>query len=58
MDRFNSGEMVSADSIKIHNNGKRFTTSCKDTLFGGDGITPTIFVAIDTSGHQQKCTGC
>lgn len=52
--RFNSGEMLSADSIKIHNNGKRFYTSCKDTLYGGDGITPTLFVPFDTSRSMQR----
>ncbi|MBC7874152.1 MAG: S41 family peptidase [Ferruginibacter sp.] len=53
-DRFSSGEMLSADSVKIHNNGKKFTTSCKDTLYGGDGITPNVFVPIDTSDTRQK----
>ena len=53
-ERFNSGEMLSADSLKKHNGGKRFTTSCKDTLFGGDGITPNIFVPIDTSNALSK----
>jgi len=53
-ERFNSGEMLSVDSLRIHNNGKRFTTSCKDTLFGGDGITPNVFVPLDTSHAQQK----
>jgi carboxyl-terminal processing protease len=52
-DRYNSGEMISADSVKIHNNGKKFTTNCHDTLFGGDGITPTVFVPLDTSMAQQ-----
>ncbi len=53
-ERFSSGEMLSADSIKIHNNGKRFATACRDTLFGGDGITPSIFVPIDTSLVRQN----
>lgn len=53
-DRFSSGEMLSADSLKSHNNGKRFTNSCRDTLFGGDGITPNVFVPFDTSHSQQK----
>ena len=53
-ERFNSGEMLSADSLKIHNNGKKFMTSCKDTLFGGDGITPNVFVPVDTSHALQK----
>ncbi len=50
-ERYSNGELLTADSLKIHN-GKIFTTSCRDTLYGGDGITPTIFVPIDTS-HQQ-----
>ena len=53
-ERYNSGEMLSADSLKKHNGGKIFTTSCRDTLFGGDGITPNVFVPIDTSRSQQK----
>jgi carboxyl-terminal processing protease len=53
-DRFNSGEMLSADSLKSHNNGKKFTSNCKDTLYDGDGITPNVFVPFDTSRSQQK----
>ena len=52
-ERFSSGELVSADSIKLFN-GKRFMTSCNDTLYGGGGITPSIFIPIDTSVSQQK----
>jgi carboxyl-terminal processing protease len=52
--RFNSGELISADSLKSHNTGKLFTNNCSDTLFGGDGISPTIFVGIDTSVSMQK----
>lgn len=52
--RYSSGEMLSADSLKIHNNGKKYTTSCHDTLFGGDGISPNVFVPADTSHAQQK----
>jgi carboxyl-terminal processing protease len=53
-ERFDKGEMVSADSIKNHNGGKQFYTYCKDTLFGGDGITPNFFVPIDTSKQQRR----
>ncbi len=53
-ERFNSGEMLSLDSLKLHNNGRKYTTSCSDTLFGGDGISPTVFVPVDTSRAQQK----
>jgi carboxyl-terminal processing protease len=52
--RFNSGEMLSFDSLKTHNYGKKFFTSCGDTLYGGDGITPNVFVPIDTSNLLQK----
>jgi carboxyl-terminal processing protease len=47
--RFANGEVYSADSIKKHNTGKIFTTSCSDTVYGGDGITPDVFVPLDTS---------
>lgn len=53
-DRYNRGELVTPDSIKNHGNRKKYTTSCKDTLYGGEGITPNIFVALDTSLMQQK----
>jgi carboxyl-terminal processing protease len=53
-DRFNSGEMLSADSLKSHNNGKKFTNSCRDTLYDGDGISPNVFIPFDTSRSQQK----
>lgn len=47
-----SGELLFADSNKI-NNGKPFVTVCKDTVYGGGGIMPNIFVAIDTLYEQQ-----
>ena len=52
-ERFSNGEMLSADSMKTHN-GKTFATGCRDTLYGGDGITPNVFVPIDTSHSQQR----
>ena len=52
--RYSSGEMLSFDSLKIHNVGKIFTTNCHDTLFGGDGITPNIFVPLDTSRLRNQ----
>lgn len=56
-ERFNSGEMVSFDSIKNHNGGKKFYNSCKDTLYGGDGITPGIFIPLDTTLYHQQLSG-
>lgn len=52
-ERYTSGEMLSPDSIKRHNTGKKFLTRCSDTLFGSDGITPHVFVPIDTSQLRQ-----
>ncbi len=51
--RYSNGELLSADSNKV-NNGKIFITNCKDTVYGGDGIMPNVFVPIDTNGTQQK----
>lgn len=47
-DRFTSGEVYSPDSAKKHN-GKLFITPCNDSVYAGDGITPDVFVPIDTS---------
>ena len=44
---------MSADSNK-YNTGKVFLTSCRDTVYGGDGIMPSVFVPLDTSTLQQK----
>ncbi|MBN8685487.1 MAG: S41 family peptidase [Chitinophagales bacterium] len=52
-DRFNNGEMFSADSMKNHI-GNQFTTNCNDTLYGGGGISPTVFIPVDTSHTRQK----
>ena len=54
LERFNSGEMFSLDSIHNHNKGKKFVTNCSDTLYGGDGITPDIFIAADTNVYKPS----
>lgn len=51
--RYSRGEMLSADSLKMHNGGTPYYTNCHDTLYGGDGITPNVFVPVDTSYAQQ-----
>lgn len=56
-ERFNSGEMVSFDSIKNHNGGKKYFNSCKDTLYAGDGITPVVFIPLDTTLYQRELDG-
>jgi len=49
LDRYNRGEMFSADSIKL-NTDLKFTTLHGRTVYGGGGIMPDIFVPNDTSG--------
>lgn len=51
-ERYNNGEMLSADSMKNHN-GSAFITRCQDTLYGGGGISPGIFIPLDTTRAQQ-----
>ncbi len=46
--RFRSGELTSADSIKVVDSLK-FTTPKGKLVYGGGGITPDVFVAIDTT---------
>lgn len=55
--RFSSGEMFSADSLRNHQNGKKYISNCNDTLYGGDGITPDIFVPADTTLYARKFNG-
>ena len=46
--RFRSGELTSADSIKVVDS-LRFTTPKGKLVYGGGGITPDVFVGIDTT---------
>lgn len=52
LDRYNRGEMFSADSIKL-NTDLAFTTIHGRTVFGGGGIMPDIFVPNDTTGMSS-----
>ncbi len=45
--RFKRGELVSADSIKV-NDTLKYTTPKGKTVYGGGGIIPDVFVAMDT----------
>ena len=51
-DRFNNGEMYYADSIKFPDSLKYFTPKGK-VVYGGGGITPDIFIPIDTSNNND-----
>lgn len=47
IDRYKSGEMESADSIS-HAGEKKFISKSGKVLYGGGGISPDIFVGVDT----------
>ena len=53
-ERYRSGEMYSRDSVRNHNNGKKFFNNCNDTLYDRDGITPDVFVPLDTTAYFNK----
>ncbi|MFY0651126.1 MAG: PDZ domain-containing protein [Cyclobacteriaceae bacterium] len=49
--RYSKGEMFSADSIKL-NDSLIFETAKGRTVYGGGGIVPDYFVALDTVGNS------
>jgi len=53
INRFHDGEVLFADSIK-HTNGKVYKTKTGKTVYGGGGITPDVFVAIDTFSFNKE----
>lgn len=53
--RFHDGEVISADSIK-NDTTKVYKTISGKKVYGGGGITPDIFVAVDTSDYGPVST--
>ncbi len=53
MDRYHGGELLSADSIK-HLNAKAYKTKSGKTVYDAGGITPDVFVSIDTGGLSKE----
>lgn len=52
-DRFNSGELMHADSIK-HNDSLRYSTiNLHRDIYGGGGIYPDRFVPLDTTEYTK-----
>ncbi len=51
--RFTDGEMVSADSVHFPDSLKYKTLVTKREVYGGGGIMPDVFIAIDTSYNSQ-----
>lgn len=52
IDRYNSGEMTSADSTAFPDSQKYETLKLKRSVYGGGGIMPDHFVAIDTTTYS------
>ncbi|MGM9843514.1 MAG: S41 family peptidase [Muribaculaceae bacterium] len=49
VERYNHGEAFEADSIR-QNKEDKYTTAHGRTVYGGGGVTPDIFVPLDTTG--------
>lgn len=53
IDRYNKGEMISADSIHFPDSLKYATQKLKRVVYGGGGIMPDYFVPIDTTKYTK-----
>lgn len=51
INRYNSGELSSADSIEFPESQQYKTLSLNRTVYGGGGIMPDYFVPMDTSNY-------
>lgn len=49
-DRYDTGELYNKDSIAIVDSTKFYTKIEKRQVYGGGGITPDIFIPLDTNG--------
>jgi carboxyl-terminal processing protease len=49
LNRYNHGELWSADSIKFDENQRYTTLRTHRTVYGGGGIMPDVFVPVDTT---------
>lgn len=53
LERLNSGQLFSADSIALADSLKYKTLMNGRVVYGGGGVMPDIFVPMDTSGHYR-----
>ena len=53
IDRYNRGELQSADSIHFADSLKYTTLRLRRTVYGGGGIMPDIFVPLDTTQYTD-----
>lgn len=54
-ERYQSGEIINTDSLHTTNE-KAFKTSGGRTVYGGGGITPDVYVSLDTSSFTHSVT--
>ncbi|HQN23544.1 MAG TPA: S41 family peptidase, partial [Bacteroidales bacterium] len=57
IERYEHGEMMSADSIKVNDSLKYITPGGK-VVYGGGGIIPDVFVPLDTVGISDYLIKC
>lgn len=53
LDRLNSGELMHADSIKYIDSLKVETRRLHRPIYGGGGISPDVFVPLDTTAYTK-----
>ena len=53
LNRYNSGEMTSADKIHFPDSLKTFTKRLQRPVYGGGGIMPDYFVPVDTMRYTK-----
>lgn len=53
LNRYNSGEMTSADSIHFPDSLKTYTLRLQRPVYGGGGIMPDYFVPVDTMKYTK-----
>jgi len=56
MERFHNGEVIHGDTSATHS-GTVYKTKGGKIVYGGGGITPDIFVGLDTSNLAKSITG-
>lgn len=53
LDRYNNGELMHSDSAHVADSHKYTTLTHKRLVYGGGGITPDIFVPLDTTEYSN-----
>ena len=53
IDRYNRGELMSADSIHFPDSMRYNTLETKRVVYGGGGIMPDVFIPVDTTRYTD-----